>query len=281
MGQVLVIKNADFATNRVAVITFDGKPCTGIELAESSITVFGTQPVTVEYTVTPSDTTDTVTWSSSDTSVATVSGSVVTIVGIGSTTITAVCGGYSDSLTLTVSAYEQPDWYLSSSLSVGEDSNHNKTVSSKLSPSSNAYSRIVAARSSQKTSFPYRIMDSTDYTADNGVRPIKIPNGVGSINIVVEDGLANTSSSNVGLRVIFTSGNESILFNDTYTYVKAIDDEVITVSNKSASGTVSVPEGADSYILGSRLYDNVASDANPATVASNCNFTIQYVQASV
>ena len=67
------------------------KPATGISLNQSSLS-FGTLGATQQLTatLTPSDTTDTVTWSSSDTSIATVSSSgVVTSVAYGSATITA------------------------------------------------------------------------------------------------------------------------------------------------------------------------------------------------
>ena len=67
-----------------------------------SMNVGGTQNLTVTYN--PSNTTDskTVTWKSSNTSVATVSNGKITAVAPGTATITATCGGKTASCTVTV-----------------------------------------------------------------------------------------------------------------------------------------------------------------------------------
>lgn len=78
-------------------------PCTGISLSSETLTFTeaGTQTLTV--TVEPEGCTDTVTWESSDTGVATVSGGIVTAVGNGGATITAICGGFSATCAVSVS----------------------------------------------------------------------------------------------------------------------------------------------------------------------------------
>lgn len=78
-------------------------PCTGITLDQTTLTFTSAGTQTLTATVTPSDTTDTVIWSSGDSSVVSVSGGVVTAVGDGETTITATCGSYSDTCTVSVS----------------------------------------------------------------------------------------------------------------------------------------------------------------------------------
>ena len=90
----LVIKGANFAANKLTTVTFveDEKPCTAIALSESSKAVTALGDFTLTATVTPADTTDDVLWSSSDETVATVADGVVTVVGLGSATITATCG---------------------------------------------------------------------------------------------------------------------------------------------------------------------------------------------
>lgn len=105
MSKVLVIKGADFSVNKMDTITFeDGIPCTGISLNRSTISFTRlNESVTLIPTVTPSDTTDGISWSSSNDSVATVnSHGVVTVQGIGTATITAQCGSYTASCTVTV-----------------------------------------------------------------------------------------------------------------------------------------------------------------------------------
>lgn len=84
---------------------YETKDCTGISLDYNSLSFESVgETKTLTATLTPSDTTDSLTWASSDTNVATVNSSgVVTIHGIGSATITATCGIQSASATISVS----------------------------------------------------------------------------------------------------------------------------------------------------------------------------------
>lgn len=107
MSIALVIPTADFSDNAMEqIIVTEPVPCTGITLdkATGEITVIGGS-LTLIPTVTPSDTTDSVIWESSDTTVATASNGVVTTVGVGTATITARCGNYSASCTITSRAF--------------------------------------------------------------------------------------------------------------------------------------------------------------------------------
>lgn len=82
-------------------------PCTGIILDQTTLTFNGEGTQTLTATVTPSDTTDTVAWSSDDPSIASVSGGVVTAKANGSATITATCGDYSAVCNVTVEGIDQ------------------------------------------------------------------------------------------------------------------------------------------------------------------------------
>ena len=77
--------------------------CTGISLNNSNLTFTTGATQTLSATVTPTNCTQTVTWSSNATGVATVSNGVVTPVSNGTATITATCGSYSATCTVTVS----------------------------------------------------------------------------------------------------------------------------------------------------------------------------------
>ncbi len=76
---------------------------TEVSLSQTSLTLDEGESATLTATVLPADATDkTVTWSSSNSSVATVSGGVVTAVGEGTATITASAGGKTAQCTVTV-----------------------------------------------------------------------------------------------------------------------------------------------------------------------------------
>jgi hypothetical protein len=85
-------------------------PCHGITLDKSTLTFDGEGTQTITATVTPSDTTNTVVWVSSNPSIAaiTVNGYVCTVEATanGNVTITATCGEYSASCAVTVSGIE-------------------------------------------------------------------------------------------------------------------------------------------------------------------------------
>ena len=104
MATTLIIKSANFSTNKLETVSFDSVPCTGISLDKDEI-IFseasGTNTITA--TKTPEATTDPVVWNSSDNNVATVNDGVVTALGCGVATITAICGSYSDTCTVVIS----------------------------------------------------------------------------------------------------------------------------------------------------------------------------------
>ena len=104
MAKALVIKGVSFATNKLDTVTFvNEKSCTAIALNYATLTLANigtTQQITA--TVTPSDTTDTIVWASSDIKIATVDGNgIVTVTGAGSATITATCGSQVASCSVT------------------------------------------------------------------------------------------------------------------------------------------------------------------------------------
>lgn len=77
----------------------------GITLSQSSVSLEEGATVSLTATVSPSNATDkSVTWSSSDTGVASVAGGVVTAVAKGTATVTASAGGKSAKCEVTVSA---------------------------------------------------------------------------------------------------------------------------------------------------------------------------------
>ena len=87
------------------VITVEATQVTGISLNKTSVSLKVNESVTLTATVTPAYATDkTVTWSSSNTGVATVKNGVVTAVKAGTATITAKAGTKSATCTVTVTS---------------------------------------------------------------------------------------------------------------------------------------------------------------------------------
>lgn len=106
MAKTLVIKGADYSSNAFDTVAFDAIPCTGISLdkqAADIMSIGGT--TTIVATVTPSNTTDQIVWSSSDSSIATIAGGVVTSVALGTAIITATCGSQSATCVITSRAF--------------------------------------------------------------------------------------------------------------------------------------------------------------------------------
>ena len=117
VAQITATCGAYSAVMEVEVIsdapTVETVACTGITLDKvfgvsfmSAITSVVGMQQTVTATVTPDNCTEEVIWSSSDTSVATVDGGVVTAAGNGNCTVTATCGQYSASCQVTVNGKE-------------------------------------------------------------------------------------------------------------------------------------------------------------------------------
>lgn len=106
MSKVLVIKNVDFSSVAVDHITIEENiPCTDITLSKDSVS-FDTykETDTISVTLTPANTTDIVSWESSNPSVATVDDGVITILGIGTAVITVSCGTVSKTITINQSS---------------------------------------------------------------------------------------------------------------------------------------------------------------------------------
>lgn len=81
-------------------------PCTGISLDQTTLTFDGAGTQTLTATVTPSNTTDAVMWSSDAPSIASVSNGIVNAKANGSATITATCGEHSATCEVSVSGIE-------------------------------------------------------------------------------------------------------------------------------------------------------------------------------
>ena len=83
-------------------------PCTGITLSATELVFTSTGTQILVATVEPENTTDKIVWTSSNDSVATVNDGVVTAVFNGNATITATCGAFSATCSVSISGIEEP-----------------------------------------------------------------------------------------------------------------------------------------------------------------------------
>ena len=103
---ITAIAGEGSATCKVTV-TAEKIAVESITLDKSEVTITEDETIILTATVSPADATDkTVSWTSSDTSVATVKGGIVTGVSAGTATITAKAGGKTATCTVTVEAAE-------------------------------------------------------------------------------------------------------------------------------------------------------------------------------
>jgi len=267
MGKALIIKGADFSANKVATITFGAVPCTGISFAQDTITITSTDAVEVDYTLTPANTTDAVTWASSDNTVFTVSEGVITVIGVGTATLTATCGNYTATATVTVSISYTANWdfsYLS----------HPSTATYVLISAN--YSRITA-RGTGTQAGTYGFLRSADPTESHPV--ILLPNN--TVSITVSRGADQNSK--------FVNGNYSVVMwmSDESCGNASAPNAALFVSESDGfnlysneSVTLTVPYGADSFGLFVRTSTTYTESDNPNTIASNLGLTITFNAAS-
>ena len=105
MAKTFIVSGADFSANALDQVSFDVVPCTGLSVSSATLELEGIGDTgSLTATPVPSNTTDEISWASSDESVATVLNGVVTCVGVGSATITATCGEQTATCAVTATA---------------------------------------------------------------------------------------------------------------------------------------------------------------------------------
>lgn len=247
MYNALLIKNADFSEYKTRTIEFS-KPCTGIAFDESSVTLDALGSVTVDYTVTPADTSDAVSFTSSDASVITVNGSTLTAVGIGECTLTVTCGSHSDTCDVTVDAYEHP---LFANATLRIDSDEVDTSLTGLAINNSSRSNLASLESFSKGNFDNPLVFT--YGPDSYVgetEPIKIPENVGAIHVYATNLF---SMDSVNTCIIFLDPDVTFTrYNRVYPKIisKVVFSDITSRDGKRIlDEIVSVPEGSKGYVI--------------------------------
>lgn len=262
MSKALIIKGADFSANKVTTISFGTVPCEGISFASDAITITDTNPVTVEYTLTPNNTTDPVIWASSDANVVTVSGGVLTIVGIGTATLTATCGNFTATASVTVAIAYIPNF---SFTSISKASNKN------FISCSTAMGRLSGCGSGVQKA-------QHNFVASSGgdVFPIIIPNGTKSVRVNIGSGAGTSFYNSADSAVWFASdtpcGDSN--FPNAATYVAG----PTTFNPRSETPfTTNVPEGANAVAFLFHLNSSAAEGTDPNTLAASLGITFEFL----
>lgn len=182
MGKALVIKDANFYNNRLDTIIYNDIPCTGISLSQSSATV--TSELTLTATVTPSDTTDAVTWSSSDDRIATVNNGIITAVSNGTATITATCGNYSATCNVTIQMALKV--VKGVRITIGYN-----TTTGLLEPADGSLGNDFASVGKETGLYPAVGKKTLDGSEVLAMYPISIPFGATTINVECPSNMAS------------------------------------------------------------------------------------------
>ena len=229
--------------------------CTGITISKSSLTFTNDSPQTLSVTVTPSDTTDVVIWSTSSSEIATVEGGTITPVSNGSCTITATCGSKSANCSITVN--------MSSSTSTGEILSPTWTAGRGIDTSGieqeyTDYSATPYISLGSYTYLQYYVPADSQYCAYydssmNYLQSLTVYKTGGSAAIpsnasYVRISMLTTNVSSSVLKLVSPSGSSDVewKYNTSYTISWVLDETVSTSNGATSSNT--------SYIRTGKLY---------------------------
>lgn len=254
MGKALVIKNVDFGTNKLATVTFgDDIPCTGIALNKDSTTIenIGTTE-TLTATVTPADTTDAIVWSTSDPNVVDVIGGVLTVVGVGTATITATCGEQSASCDVTTKNQIAYDYKLGAYCGKTGTGDVQYATLAQASGGSPAYGGCYSPDE--------RVDELYLYTAIDSVKriPIKLSHGTKHLTFTVP--------SNCRATVFFTSMTTGGSQYSQYAGIMGGDASAYDSGVALGNRIVDVPANADSFTFNCHYPNGTVTDQIMGTV---------------
>lgn len=265
MGKALVLKNGvDFSANAVTTIEFADIPCTGITFAQNTYTISGYDDVTVEYTVAPVDTTDSVIWTSSNTDIVSISNGVMTINGIGTCTITATCGEFSATATVTVNIVYIPSWTFGYPNHVeGKTFVSFTQARSRLSPTGDG---------GQKAIYGFAVTGG-----GAALTGIKIP--LNTAQIRISRG-ADQSSGFYNQSMIISFMADEPCGDSSYPNAALYVSGVTQGNLKSSqSVTVDIPTGVDIVGVEIRLASSAAEGTDPNTLAESLGLAIEFISA--
>lgn len=226
MSKALVIKGANFAENALTTIDFGSIPCTAVTPSVETLT--GTtykQVLNFGYTLTPANTTDTVIISNSDDTVCTLDGTSVTVIGVGTSTITITCGNVSANITLTANtlALDMTNMVYKNLFRTGSISGAGSATQMN---SNNSYGSLLEKYDSSTTVRKLYRGDANDSEL------IPLPNNASTLSLVIST--ARPTEAHFADSTILVS-----------TYYASYISKVTSTSSTTPSFVI--PEGADCF----------------------------------
>ena len=267
MAKTLVIAGADYSANKLEKVTLGSIPCTGISLAESSYTITDYDPVDIEYTLTPSDTTDLVSFVSSDTDVVAIEDGKIKVVGIGTAIITATCGSCTDTASVAVNLEYIPD------VNFGMY-NHSEGMK-YVSNGSSVTNRILCMGTDQQEGEYISVPGSSGYNAP----VIKLPKNTASITISFDTvtKLYDGDAPLVYWMKDESCGEAGALADGALFVEKTEEYNAYRVPEKSFN----VPSGADSFLYFFRLASSAGTGETPESLIGDVGFGITFNTTTV
>lgn len=252
MAKTLIIKGANFQTNKLDTVFFDEIPCTGISIEETASIAILDGTATLTPTLTPENTTDPVVWSSSNTDIVSVSDGVITAHRYGTATITATCGEYSDTCVVTVSAV----------LAISKDGLIQAAVVegniAEVSNVGGVSNRCISIGDSVGSKHAYGLTTTSESII--AIYPYSIPEGAKTITVSCSSGLAPL--------IVYYNKNKEASGAQTYRDTAAVVDGQTSIGGTPWSisaweygdKTFTIPdtEGVNSFTIG--FYTKAASD---------------------
>lgn len=265
MGKALVIAGVNFGTNKLDTVVFtDEVPCTAVSLDHDTLSLanLGTTSQ-LTATATPSDTTDSIVWSTSDIAIATVVDGLVTVTGAGTATITATCGEQTATCVVTTTHTLSFSYLLNAYCSPRDISTTtppiNKIVLANTSADANygvLYQSEVLTHGIYQLSGKYPIRfgkaSKLTFTAPNTIK----------VTVQITDSTRSPRDVQEYQAEAYTEGRALYLYSDASPW-----DSNVSLGNR----VVNVPEGADSVVITLRktTADLSSTDiANVTVVAS-------------
>lgn len=224
MAKTLVISGADYSDSSLDVVTFSQVvPCTALSLSPDSVSFVNIgDTATIIATPTPANTTDTLSWTSSNENVATVEDGAITIHGIGTAIITATCGEITATITINQSTLRVKNL---------------KFVSGKYPNRMSAEYPLLQLSNNTNATTVGQVLtdDGTDLRVRNGtaseIQSIRVPYGANKVRLHT-----TTASSSITAGLFQGDPSQRITYNTNNwpKYISSSDVNILNYQNTTA-----------------------------------------------